>query len=93
MRYYRFIFVLGLWVIIVPFLGVPLLAKKILLIVPGALLLLIGILMSQAHRREEHSETGISYAERKPAPSISSFPAVSVDDETDAEDLSDDGDI
>lgn len=65
MNYYRTIFVIGLWVIIIPFLGIPLLAKKILLILPGALLLLIGILLSQ-EKSKESSDSGISYAETIP---------------------------
>ncbi len=64
-KYYRIIFVLGVWVAFVPFFGLPLLTKKILLVIPGALLAIIGIIMSQEHHKND-PHSGISYAEREP---------------------------
>jgi hypothetical protein len=67
MKRYKIIFLIGLWVIVIPFLGVPLLAKKILLVIPGALLILIGILMSQEREQQIDDESGIAYAETMPS--------------------------
>lgn len=69
MKYYRIIFVFGLWIIIVPFLGVPVLAQKILLIIPGVIFVFMGILMSQEYHRDG-SETGISFMDSNPQEKI-----------------------
>jgi hypothetical protein len=66
MKRYTIIFLIGLWVIVIPFLGVPILAKKILLAIPGAFLILVGILMSQEQEQVSEEESGISYAEAMP---------------------------
>lgn len=64
MKYYRFIFVVGVWTVMVPFLGITMTAKKVLLIIPAVLLMFVGIMMSQeAHHRDN---TGLSYEERNP---------------------------
>ena len=76
MKYHRTIFTLGFWVILVPFLGIPLLIKKILLVIAGALLVLLGVLLSQTYTKTAEGETGISYAEKDPgseASQINSF--------------------
>jgi hypothetical protein len=69
MKYYRTVFILGLWVAIVPFLGVPFLAKKILLIMPGLLLVLMGILMSQEYHARG-GNPGASFQDSNPAEKV-----------------------
>jgi hypothetical protein len=50
--------------VFVPFLGIPFIAKKILILIPGLFLMFLGIVMSQESHHKNH--TGLSYEEKKP---------------------------
>ena len=65
MKYYRFIFILGLWFVILPFFAIPLALKHIFIIIPAIFLIGIGIMMSH-DKHDDGDKDGLSYEEHNP---------------------------
>ncbi|MCD8495055.1 MAG: hypothetical protein LRY41_02820 [Candidatus Pacebacteria bacterium] len=91
MKYYKIIFIIGIWVLLIPFFAIPVLLKQIFMVIPGILLMIFGVLMSHLDHLEDNHD-GLSYEESIPEPVDATYQAPSfvetempADDDDDAD--------
>jgi hypothetical protein len=53
MKQFKVIFLLGIWFVIIPITGIPLSVKKLLIIIPGLLLMAIGVTLIRTHKHKQ----------------------------------------
>jgi len=61
MKYHRYLIIIGIWVIIVPFLGVSLMWKKIFLIIPAIILFVMASAIMQSRSKKIEKDSGSAF--------------------------------
>lgn len=69
-NHHRYLLIIGIWVILVPFFGVPILWKKILLAIPGIILITMAVSIIQTLNKKKKKGSEYPFKENGPVQKI-----------------------